>query len=395
MSFQPAQAALSYLLLPLFLIGLVAVFLDVRGHSAADRDGLAALPPVLVAAGLLVPVLATGVISLAAPLRWFFYSAALACLLLGLAVEVFWRWRAGAGLLALILAVAVFGWADRYYYASYQKSQYREAGAAIAARARPDDALVLEPPRQHLLAKVYMPALPLYTVPDAGLPDFWPVTAPPVVPQQEDSRLRGILAGHDNVWLVQAGEDEVDKGDFVRRYLGAVAYELKCDRYLDARVCRYVAPDRVTGESPAPVQPVFGDTLQARAVSAGLLPEGDETFVTAQFDWRLAAASPRDFVVTLRLLDAAGEPVAQLDRRPIGDLLPTSTWSAGDEKTGYFAFPLPQVAPGDYTLRAGVYDAATLQLVPAAGGANEALVTLACLRVKPGQAEMTPCAAGG
>ncbi len=70
--------------------------------------------------------------------------------------------------------------------------------------------------------------------------------------------------------------------------------------------------------------------------------------------------------MTLRLVDSAGKVVAQLDRRPIGDLLPTPTWSAGDEKPGYFVLELPELAPGDYTLRAGVYDAATLELVPVA-----------------------------
>ncbi len=155
-----------------------------------------------------------------------------------------------------------------------QKSEYRDAAAEVAADAGPGDALVLEGPRQQLLAKYYMPPFPLYTVPEVELPEFWPVNAPPVVPEQEDGRLRDILAAHEHVWLVLAGEDEVDKGEFVRRYLGAVSYGLNCRLYVAVELCRYVAPDRIAPGVIVPLDVQFGDALRLQGASAGVVREG-------------------------------------------------------------------------------------------------------------------------
>jgi hypothetical protein len=43
-----------------------------------------------------------------------------------------------------------------FYRTDYAKSEYREMSAALAARIAPDDALLIESPRQHLLAKYYL-----------------------------------------------------------------------------------------------------------------------------------------------------------------------------------------------------------------------------------------------
>jgi hypothetical protein len=394
-SFQPSQAALGYLLVPLVLGGLLVLL--TTGRRGKERTGTStASAGVLFLASLVIPPIVTGEITAQGYSRWFLYAVPLLCILVGLAIEVVWRWRTWAGVLALVIALGVFVWGDRYYYRFYEKSQYREAAAEVAANAQPGDALILEAPRQHLLAKYYMPAMPTYPIPVVELPANWPVNAPSVVPEREDGSLQAVLAAHDRAWLVLAGEDEVDPGEFVHRYLTAIAYEAGCHRYLDVELCRFVAPRAWPGTATGTSPVRFGESLELKDASLSLRPGQSGLDIPVQLDWRLLAAQSPDYTVTLRLVDRAGRVATQLDRRPIGDLLPSSTWGAGDEKPGYFVLHTPEITPGDYQLQVGVYDAGSQQLaaVTPAGQAHAGLITIACLRSGNGQLEVTPCATG-
>ncbi len=73
-----------------------------------------------------------------------------------------------------------------------------------------------------------------------------------------------------------------------------------------------------------------------------------------------------DYTVSLRLVNEAGESVAQRDAMPVGTLLPPTTWAEGDEKPGYMALQQPpELGPGKYTLQVQVYDPTTV--TPVAG----------------------------
>jgi hypothetical protein len=67
----------------------------------------------------------------------------------------------------------------------------------------------------------------------------------------------------------------------------------------------------------------------------------------------------------LHLYDAAGEKVAQAeDHQPGGDYLPSTLWRPGAVIADNFTLPLPvNLAPGEYTMMAGFYDAATGQRI--------------------------------
>jgi hypothetical protein len=94
-----------------------------------------------------------------------------------------------------------------------------------------------------------------------------------------------------------------------------------------------------------------------------------------QLDWLAARKPSVDYRVTLRLLDAAGEVVAQRDEFPIGPLLPPTTWNEGDAKPGYMALVLPgELAAGEYRLTVDVYD-------PAGGATFAAPLELATVPV--------------
>ena len=102
---------------------------------------------------------------------------------------------------------------------------------------------MLYAPRQHLLAKYYLGEdRTYYTAPQVDLPDYWPVNAPPVVPEEMDGQIQDLLAAHPAVWLVMTAQDEVDDGEFVPKYFTAVSYKQDCHKWIDVELCRFVSP---------------------------------------------------------------------------------------------------------------------------------------------------------
>jgi hypothetical protein len=235
--------------------------------------------------------------------------------------------------------------------------------AFLDANRQPDEAVMLYAPRQHLLAKYYLPGVAGFaTAPEVELPDFWPVNAPPVVPEEMDGVLLDLLAAHPALWLIVTAENEVDRGEFVPKFLTAVAYKTTCWAWLDVDLCRYVSPHFLAERETTTPDARFGDELRLTTATRLHTPAHplDAGYLFVQLDWLAERKPTRDYRVTLRLVDNDGAVVAQRDEFPIGALLPPTTWNAGDAKPGYMALPLPaDLPPGDYRLLVGVYDPAT------------------------------------
>jgi hypothetical protein len=79
-----------------------------------------------------------------------------------------------------------------------------------------------------------------------------------------------------------------------------------------------------------------------------------------QLTWRGVAPIDRQINTSLRLVDAAGQVVAQADGPPARGIIPTNLFLAAplpDRKT--LSLP-PGLAPGPYTLQVVAYDLATV-----------------------------------
>jgi len=78
--------------------------------------------------------------------------------------------------------------------------------------------------------------------------------------------------------------------------------------------------------------------------------------------WRLAQETGREYAIAVGLRDSDGWHWAQRDAPLLNESLePTYRWEAGDASVNYYVLPVPAgLAPGTYSLWAGVYDRATL-----------------------------------
>ena len=95
--------------------------------------------------------------------------------------------------------------------------------------------------------------------------------------------------------------------------------------------------------------------------------------LTIALRWRALAKPAADYVVSVQLLDAAGQLVAQHDSPPVGGNYPTSHWAAGEEVTDNHMLAIPKDAPaGNYRLIAVVYTLAGQKRLPVAGAGDHA-----------------------
>lgn len=85
--------------------------------------------------------------------------------------------------------------------------------------------------------------------------------------------------------------------------------------------------------------------------------------------WEAYAPVDRDYSVFVHVVDAAGNTVAQSDGWPVCGTEPTHGWEVGDVHLDPRVVDLPpSLAPGRYTVRAGLYDPATGERLPAREG---------------------------
>ena len=396
---QPSRSVVGYILAPLLLLGVYAALRPGAQSESQQNRLLGRTGGILFTLALLTAVLASAAFQDAIHTRYILFAVPAFYVLMALGIGLLWRRARWLGIVALLAPLVVAALGLTHYYGLYQKSGYRDMARAIVAQAAPGDAILLESPRQHLLAKYYLPAdRPIYPLPDVPLPAYWPLTAPPIIPEKVDEHLRTILRDHGDAWLLLAGQDEVDRGEFVTKYLSAIAYTLDCREQLDVRWCHYTSPARRPAELSIPLGMTYNGELQLENAEVAYLedPRAGQSHLLVALDWLAKVKPSVDYVVTLRLIDASGGPGAprvQADGMPIGPLLPTTAWGPGDRKPGYMTLTLPPgLPPGDYRVVLGVYDPRSGAPYPPTGStaATDSFVPLASVRVGADGVQLSP-----
>lgn len=364
---QPETAIVGFLILPLLLLGLAYMLHWIPAKRGPQAGGNDVDFGWYLAAAFVVPIVLALPMYGSLKTRYILYVVPILYSLVAFAVVFIWRINRAGGAILLIVAVIVSLTGLNYYYGPYVKSDYRSMAVYLESRMADSDAILLEAPRQHLLAKYYLDSdRPMYAVPNVDMPDYWPLNAPPLVPEEVDDDIQAYLRRYPSLWLIRTAQDEVDPGEFLTRYLTAVSYRTDCRTWLNVDLCRYVSPHFV--EAAGSVSPglMFADELLLENVTYSVLEAlpGNDLNLLVQLDWLAQRQPSADYKVSLRLVDDDQQVVALSDDYPIGPLLPPTTWSEGDRKSGYMALSIPAgTRPGSYALTVSLYDPATLESV--------------------------------
>ncbi len=112
--------------------------------------------------------------------------------------------------------------------------------------------------------------------------------------------------------------------------------------------------------SPPPVQASIEDVAVLLAAESEMLPEQDAVEVT--LIWLALRDAGQDYKVFVHLLGPDGSVIAQHDGDPVGGFTPVTRWRSGEIIRDLHIVPLPpDLPPGDYSLRAGLYQSEPLR----------------------------------
>jgi 4-amino-4-deoxy-L-arabinose transferase-like glycosyltransferase len=100
--------------------------------------------------------------------------------------------------------------------------------------------------------------------------------------------------------------------------------------------------------------------------------------------WQAITPMKHDYDVFVHVYNAAGDLVLQADHRPLENIMPTSLWRPGEPvwETTHMVIP-PDLPPGVYELRAGMYRLETMERLRTSSGSD--VVTLGKLWVQASQ----------
>jgi hypothetical protein len=245
-----------------------------------------------------------------------------------------------------------------YHNPAYARDDYRGIAADITAAWRDGDAIVLNAPNQWEVFTYYYPDQDVHPAPYRPTPD------------RVDAFLAPLVARQQRLFVLYWGEAESDPERLVERYLAGHTYHAGDQWYGDVRLAVY-------GVAPLPVNPSdqstvrFGEAIYLRGYA---LP--DTTFVPGDIlpvtlFWEAGEAIAEPYKVTVQLLDASDQLVAQHDSEPAAGLAPTGTWQPAQVVIDRHGVAIPEtLTAGRYALITGVYHALAGERLPVTLGGS-------------------------
>ncbi len=290
------------------------------------------------------------------------------------AAGLLWR-RPRAG--ALMTATAAAVWAvmvlPAYYASPTARDNYAGVARYVAAAGDPDrDVVLLNAPGQRDVWGYYDPGLPLLTLPSSRPPD----------PEATRAELDAALTDRRHVYALFWATDEADPARLVESRLDQIAFRGLESWQGNLRFVVYTLPNRLVCHDLAPA-PRFGPSIRLVAHcdggEAGRVPSGEVALVGLR--WQTADVLQERIKVTVQLLDARNQVLAQHDAEPAGGSRPSDGWLPGEVIADNHGLNLPSgVPPGDYRLIVALYDPLTGVRLPTETGDHLALGTVTVTR---------------
>ena len=250
-------------------------------------------------------------------------------------------------LLALLATFTLQSLYNLYFDAAYARDNYRGIAQRIRQEARLDDAILLEAPNQ-------WEAFTYYYGDEANVIPLARVR--PVTEQAAAQELSQITARYQRLFVLYWAETEPDPNRYVERWLNANTYKASESWFGTVRLAVYAAPATLAAHPDHALDVRFGDAirLEGYSLAADSVVPGD-TLQLALF-WQAQAPIAVRYKVFVHVLDASDRIIAQVDREPGGELVPTTIWQPGQTIVDRYGVPIPQdAAPGRYRIAVGLY----------------------------------------
>jgi hypothetical protein len=291
------------------------------------------------------------------------------CLLLARGLDNGWRIAGGAlsmpreltgppelafGGVALVVVLAAFVLTPTvsslnhlYFDPAYARDDYRGMVRAIQSAWRDGDAVLLHAANQWEVFTYYFP----------DGPNVYPIVRQrPLDPSAAKRELGDILARHDRLFMLYWAEAEPDPTRFVESWLDAHAYKAGETWHGNVRLATYAVPAQVADEPKTHLDARLGDRIRLDGYTLLTPSAAPGDIVQLALFWRCNAPIKERYKVFVHLLDGDGAIVAQTDREPGGDLLPTNVWKPDEPIVDRYGVLLPaDASAGNYQIVIGMY----------------------------------------
>ena len=290
------------------------------------------------------------------------------------------RWVYGAGLLVVTIVLLT------YYYSTLTNSELRQAAYRIQQQEQRDDAVLnIVPGQTQDFSNVYHGRLAAYGLAQQGdMDDF------------ASGWLAKLRNTYSRLWLVP--DDTLPEQSVWERTLRIEDF-LLVDTRMSApggqRLALYAVsvPRNLTQVG---LGTVFGDPALVeqgiddangwiRLQGYSLIPEtypGGELLL--ELHWQSLQTVDDNYQVSVHLLNADNEKLAQRDGQPVQWMRPTSSWRPGERIVDRYGMLLPVDLPvGSYAIAVGLYDPVSGQRLPVSAGPRDYAIELGPITVVP------------
>ena len=245
----------------------------------------------------------------------------------------------------------LFGWLvlPTYYRTPDVRDNYQGVARYIGAVADPThDLVLLDAPGQQEVWRYYDPGVPVLALPQQR----------PADQSATQATLAAATHERQTIYALFWATDEADPEQLVAGWLNRNAFQGIESWQGNLRFVTYSLPTDLRC-LPLDRAPFFGAqiSLVARCLSArqALVAAGDVLLVGLH--WQTQAPLTARYKVTLQLLDARNQVIAQRDSEPVGGSAPTDQWQPDTEVIDNHGLAIPVgTPPGSYTLILALYD---------------------------------------
>jgi len=368
---------------------LLASLLPTRNMQHATRNTQYAIrPTLLLLSWWLIPIVLIFALGLykEAYLKFLLVCSPAFCLLFARGVVTAWRTTSNTALpapplrmlvtllLALTAVLTLQSLSNLYFDPAYARDNYRGIAQRIEQDARPGDAILLEAPNQWEVFTYYhrddSNVIPL-------------ARARPVTEQDAAQELSQITARFKRLFVLYWAETEPDPNRRAERWLNANTYKASESWFGAVRLAVYAVPTAMSNQPDHALDVQFGDAIQLRGYSlAGDTVAPGDMLQLALF-WQAQVPIAARYKVFVHVLDGSNRIVAQVDREPGGELVPTTIWQPGQAIVDRYGVLIPlDAAPGRYHIAVGLYgfDGVRLAVRGAPGGDQVVLTEVSVAR---------------
>jgi mannosyltransferase len=265
-----------------------------------------------------------------------------------------WSWATPFTALLLVCGALALAGLTLPGYEADPAARDNYAGVARYLQAVGDpatDLVILDAPGQQEVWRYYEQsydlALPVLALPQQRPPD----------PQQTLAALTDAVANRRQIYALFWATDEADPDQLVERWLNQQLFKGVESWQGNLRFVHYSAPTGLIWQPFADPIP-FGGQLALLGIDqapTAQLAAGEVALVGLH--WSALQPMATRYNISLQLLDARNQVIAQHDGEPAGGSAPTDQWQPGQPQVDNRGLLIPfGTPPGDYRLIVAVYD---------------------------------------